>query len=625
MGPRLLARFLMAMTACTASSSQAIGSARGSEVVSRDATSVIDLASQLPGGSSLVVGSPTKEQLGNDLAGGDLNGDGVTDLFVGAHWWTTGGRNIIGRAYGLFGRAGWPAQIDLALTNQRDWTFTGRGLEARLGNAVAVGDLSGDGVADAAMGSLLADPVDPMDTTPPIGLLSNGGAVYVAFGGPKAGGNVDFLGAEPDVYLAGDSSQEGADQLGTALAIGDLNGDGHEDLVVAAALRRSFRGSVFGWWGPLARGRRIFLAQEAADWRIDGPADRSYFGVALAIGDLSGDDKADLAVAAVDDDGVPGGRGSVHLFTGGPTFGTPKIRAAGEADTLVLPPDGVALGSALSLGGCSCRGQSLAIADLTGDGRPDLVAGAPLVNRLAGEVRVVPGPLPAGRTDLSEQAHLRISGAVDDGRLGWSLAAGDLGGDRAADLVMAAPWADAAGRSDTGLAFALRGPLPASGDWVLGAEDLPLVVQGPMAQSGLAGMSLLVADSDGDGVGDLHLGFPDAAPAARRSVGSLYRLPGPLLPTVTLSPTALPPPTTSPTPEPSPAPSEPPAPSPSPTSAGTETFTPVPSPQTPTAGVSPATATALATLLPPSSTATPELARPEGRLLLPLLLRTRRR
>lgn len=602
-----------------------------SERVSAEAPRVIDLALPLPAGATHFIGAPTKEQLGNDLSSGDINGDGLLDLLVGAHWWTTGGRNIIGRAYGFFGRPSWPATMDLAQAPQRDWTFTGRGLEARLGNAVAVGDLSGDGTDDAVMGSLLADPLNPDDVSPPISLLSNGGAVYIVFGGAKAGGNVDFLNSEPDVYIAGDSGPGGADQLGTALAIGDLNADGHADLVVAATLRGSFRGAVFGWWGPLRAGRRIFLSKEAADWAIEGAAERTYFGATLAVGELSGDGVEDLAVAAADDDGVPGGQGSVYLFAGGPTFATKRVRQADDADTVIVPPTGVALGSALSLGGCSCRGQALAVGDLTGDGRPDLLAGAPLVNRLTGELRVLPGPLPRGRVELVHWPHLRISGATDDGRLGWSVATGDLGSDGQLDLVAAAPWADGAGRSDTGLALGLPGPLPVDGDLQLNLAEVDLMVVGPMAQSGLAGMSLRLGDTDGDGREDLHLGFPDAAPSNRRSVGSLIRLPGPLLPDRVATATPILAPGT-PTPTPLGPATETPAatigpsssPPPEDTPPGLATVTASPTfASSPDPGPS-----ATVTSGPPASatpTGLPSLAPRPRSVYLPLLVRSRRR
>ena len=593
---------------------------------------LVNLAA-IPVGVSQVLGAPIKEQLGNDLSAADLNDDGLIDLFAGAHWWTSGGRNIIGRAYGIFGRAQWPATVDHA--NQRDWSFTGRGLEARLGNAVAVGDLSGDGIADAVMGSLLADPLDPADTTAPFRLLNNAGAVYVVFGGKSAGGDIDFIDDEPDVYLAGNSLPAGSDQLGTGLTVADFNGDGHPDLAVAAVLRGGFRGAVFGWWGPLAKGRRVFLSQTAADWTIEGVATRTYFGAALVAGDLSGDGVDDLIVSAVDDDGTVGGRGPVFVFRGGPQFGKPARRSAADADTPLLPAPGVSLGSALSLGGCSCKGQVMATGDLTGDAAPDLLVGAPLVDRLSGEVLLVAGPLPTGIIDLTASARLSIRAAADDGRLGWSVAIGHLDADGRPDLVLAAPWADVAGRADTGLLLGIRGPLPAEGELRLDPGQVALLVQGPQPQSGLAGISVSLADTNGDGAQDLHLGFPDAAPLNRRSVGALYRVPGPLLPSagpsVTPSPEATPLPSSTATPEPEPSTATvPPSPAPSPSHSPSPSPSQPPSPTADSTAPAEPTFTAVASpTLAPSGTASPEPSTTPDpgrrRIWLPVLLSARRR
>ncbi|MFQ5459958.1 MAG: FG-GAP repeat protein, partial [Anaerolineae bacterium] len=193
---------------------------------------VIDLATEA---QTEILGAPAKDQLANDLRLGDVNADGLLDVLAGAHWGSESGRNIVGRSYALFGRPAWPARIDLAGAGAADWSFMGAGREARMGSSVATADLDGDGRADLAMGSLLGDPFGQV----------NGGAVYIMFGGPGVGGHVDFLDSEADALLAGSSATEGTDQLGTDMAAGDFDADGHQDLAVAAALRHDFSGAVF--------------------------------------------------------------------------------------------------------------------------------------------------------------------------------------------------------------------------------------------------------------------------------------------------------------------------------------------------------------------------------------------
>ncbi len=365
---------------------------------------VVDLAG---GGDVMLAGEAQKEQLGNDMAIGDVNDDGLADLVTGAHWWSTGGRNIIGRSYLHFGRESWPAMLDLAQAANRDWSLTGRGLEARLGSSVAAGDIDDDGIDDWIVASVLADPVDPENSER---LLANAGAIYIMLGGEGVGGDVDFLDAEPDVYIAGRSSATEADRLGTYLVTGDWNGDGRTDLAASAAFREGFTGRVYGWWGPLREGEVIELQIEEPDFTIDGDLTSGFFGAAMASGDIDDDGFEDLAIVALSSSEGPAGSGAVHVFRGGPSFGRPE-RAA-DAAIRILGRDGMGLGSALSTGGCSCRGQVLAIDDWTGDGRLDLLVGASLDDApgasKAGSAVLLAGPVLTGTHALDSTPHLSI-------------------------------------------------------------------------------------------------------------------------------------------------------------------------------------------------------------------------
>ena len=545
----------------------------------------IDLATNAP--DVLIAGANDKDQLGNDLRAADLNADGIADLAAGAHWGSEAGRNIVGRSYAVFGRSIWPALLDMNTAAQRDWSFMGAGREARMGSAVAVGDLNGDRVADLVLGSLLADP----------GNRANAGAVYIMFGGRDIRGHVDFLQTEADAYISGRSDQLDSDRLGTDLAIGDFNGDGTQDLAAAAVFRADFTGAVFVWWGPLVRGRRISLQDQKADWTLVGAAENAYFGAGLQAGDITGDGIDDLVATAFSSRGGPSTGGAVHVFPGGRGAGGVVDLATATSAIEVVGTDGQHLGSAISPGSCSCRGQVVNVADLTGDGRADLIAGLPLGNGRRGGAVLLAGPLAPGRYDLATMPHLTIAGSSADGRLGWSVASGHLDGDAQRDLVLTAPWADPEGRVNAGVSYGLRGPLPATGE--LSIDTAPLVVLGPSASDGNASITAVLADTNGDGADDLHLGFPDADPQARQSVGMVAVLRGPLIETLA-SPN--PTPTDSPTPtvtsSPTDTPTDTPTASPSPTDTPSPTATPIPPTST-------ATGTATRTVTGPARSATP--------------------
>lgn len=238
-------------------------------------------------------GGQPSSKFGYSLAAGDLNGDGRTDLVVGAPFESPSAALYqAGAVYVYLSPAFDLPQSLLATASHKG-----------LGLAVAVGDVNGDGAADL--------------------LLSATGEVLGFYGG------AGFLpsGATPDVIL---KSSLGA--FGQALAVaGDLDGDGKSELLVGAAksvvggLRDT--GSVFVVRGGVgARNVNLDAVPASADLllRLDGPGLFARFGAALAaMGDVDGDGRPDFVVGAplADAPGVPLA-GQAYFFRGkdvGPT------------------------------------------------------------------------------------------------------------------------------------------------------------------------------------------------------------------------------------------------------------------------------------------------------------------
>jgi len=208
------------------------------------------------------------------------------------------------------------------------------------------------------------------------GPARKGGSLPVVFGGDGGGGwerrrDVAF---PPAPYAYGD------------VVAGDWNGDGALDLALAAHLR--------GVVVLASDGRGSFGAPAVLPPRAPG---------ALAVADVTGDGRADLVVLAA---GAPGASGGLFVHPGD---GRGGFRA------------GAAVGSGIT-------GTSLAVADVDGDGRPDVVMGSSQLGRrdlvLLG--REGGGFAPVEFDALPPRARVR------------AVAADDLDGDGRADLVVAA-------------------------------------------------------------------------------------------------------------------------------------------------------------------------------------------
>ena len=275
-------------------------------------------------------GAAVGDQLGSSVSSaGDVNGDGYSDVIVGAYFNDAGGVDA-GRAYVYFGGPGADAVADL--------TFTGTAATEQFGVSVSrAGDLNADGYADLIVGAAMSDAGG-----------ADAGRAYVYFGGP-------IPNALPDLVLNGEAA---GDQLGLSVsAAGDVNGDGFGDLIVGAYLNDS---------GGLAAGRAYVYhggpAMDAVpDLVLTGVAAVDFFGVSVAgVGDVNQDGYDDVVVGAMGNDAGGPQSGRAYLYYGGPGADT-------QADlTLATNVINGSLGRAVAGAG-----------DVTGDGCVDVIVGAP--------------------------------------------------------------------------------------------------------------------------------------------------------------------------------------------------------------------------------------------------------
>jgi hypothetical protein len=212
------------------------------------------------------------------------------------------------------------------------------------------------------------------------------------------------------------------------LLAADFDGDGLDDVALGipeSDLARPQGGAVF-----IFKGTATGLP-DAPTWIITGQTDTAQFGAVMAAGDLDGDGRADLAIAAPGDDVTIADSGAVYLYSIGPA-GPRQLRP---------PLTGLGRGN---------FGAALTIADIDGDGDNDLIVGSPGADIAPGagftqrgvvDIFVlergqrVPdlGAIRLGGWDVDADGGVRRTSNI---RMGRGLVASDLNGDGRVDLAI---------------------------------------------------------------------------------------------------------------------------------------------------------------------------------------------
>ncbi len=465
-------------------------------IVVAPTTMSLDLQEQGVAGFA-IDGVSAQEEAGHAVAiAGDVDGDGLDDILIGAPA-ASGGD---GQAWLVFGKAdGVP--VTLADVEMGMGGFAIDGLaDDGLGESVAgAGDVDGDGLADLVIGAPTANAdagrayviFGKADTLPVdlAGIVGGGGGGFVingvaetlgesvagvgdfdgdglsdvVVGGPTAGANdegrahVVFGSASPSpvdvatlaatgrgITLTGASIGDAAGQeVGSA---GDANGDGLADVAVAAPLSNvngNNSGQVYVVFGRTST-NAISLAGYAGGYAIRGVDDLDQAGTVVeGAGDMDGDGRADLLVTA-------------PFANVGDNFQGVSYLVFGKTDDAPVPLVDVHAGA----GGFSIPGQSAGdfsgtsgagLGDIDGDGFADLAIGAVLSDYAAvgaGRTWVVWGKDDGVSVSLTDVATgvggFALDGTIVSEESSWDLAGGgDIDGDGHRDLLVAARGSDA--------------------------------------------------------------------------------------------------------------------------------------------------------------------------------------
>lgn len=365
-----------------------------------------------------------------------------------------------------------------------------------MGSALAAGDFDGDGADDLAMGAPLgAD-----------GGLVGSGAVVLRYGG----GGVQFL-LQSGSGLA---VAEAGDRFGTALAAGDLDCDGYDDLAVGIPWEDVGNsldtGAVLVFYGsaaglPSTAGDLLLLAD------VDDAGNQNFadFGSVLTVLDYG--TARELAIGSPSHDiPIAIDLGAVYVVphecpgVGFQTASTLRL-IQGVGGVSGFPDIGDSFGSAMATG------------DFNGDGRVDLGVGVPGNHwgpTPEGAIQVFYGAvsgLGIGDDEQWYQGSAGVPGTAEDGdQFGAALAAADFDGDGYDDLAVGVPGEDVGALAEAGGVDILYGS--AAGISGVGAQyfdqDTPEVINSVEAMDHF-GQALAAGDFSGNGIADLAIGVPD--------------------------------------------------------------------------------------------------------------------
>ena len=321
-----------------------------------------------------------------------------------------------------------------------------------------------------------------------------------ASGGLSVGRAQVFLGGQGGVAATSSWTRVGPNayaRLGTALVTGNFNGDAYDDLAIGVIYDNSGNLTYPGAT-QVFMGSANGLGAAPAVWYV-GLDVSGYCGGTLAVGDINGDTYDDL-IEACKEGHAPNNTsdpGRVNVYNGGPNGLPPSV-------------------ASLSLYGASNEadfGDGLAVGDFNGDGSDDLAVGAHHEDGVgvidAGWVGVYPG----SANGISSVTTWTLTGTQTNGYLGSKLGAGDSNGDGYDDLLIGEEnWNG--GTSGQGRARLFMGA-------GLGLSQLPIAealgtssgdgLGGPYSVSGgVGGNTMVLADLNGDGFDDGVLGEPYA-------------------------------------------------------------------------------------------------------------------
>lgn len=493
-----------------------------SAAIAQTSVNISSTLTGLPHGL-VINGINNNDRVGSTLASGDINGDGIQDLIIGAAN-VDGNGTDSGEIYVVFGSSSFSSSINLSsLNGTNGFVLKGEGANDRVGfKGLSVGDINGDGIQDVVTGAEDAD----------FSGKSNVGKVYVVYGKTTAFSSsmeLSSLNGTSGFIINGAVAGETAGYTATT---GNINGDGFDDVIFGTNYYSTGGGNVFVLFGGsnISSSVSTTSLNGTAGFVLNQADSYDGLGKAVASGDIDGDGNDDIIMGAYGGDPASGGgAGETYVLFGKTTAFASSI----DVSNILNGSTGFVVNGIDAADG---SGSTVSVGDINGDNKADILIGAESADpngNASGETYVVFGKSSFASSinlsSLNGTSGFVLKGINGQDNAGESISSGDIDKDGNDDIIVGAARTNT-GTDDEGQTYVVFGKTSAFASSI---ELSSLNGTDGFALNGIdandySGTSVATGDINGDGSVDIIISAERADPG-EGDEGEVYVFTRPIL------------------------------------------------------------------------------------------------